>query len=341
MSSAIGPQRSETAVGLKIRSAGPEHVQQIAELAAGWQSSDPTWDDGKAGFLVSAYGSATYEELLHRAKYFLVALDGERVAAFLVGYSDADLKPDEELNRRMAEELGSLVVIKQVCTDPSYVRRGLASQLYQRVLDGEKGRTVIAAVVSSPPNVASARFHHAMGFEPYQKFTPGDGLERTVWVHRKQSRELLTQQYRQAVDLYKHEDLLNWNKLNNFFYITTALATVFGVLITAAQDKPINLATRLMLAGSSLLGLITSVGFAAALTAGVQYLQARKAVVTRLEDALVRIGGARVVTSVDGLGGSSRWLELSPTRHVLRLAPAVVGVGWIGALFIALLVKGH
>ena len=341
MSSPIAPQRSNTVEALTIRSAGPEHIAQITELAARWQSSDPTWDDGKQGFLVSAYGPATYEELLHRAKYFLVALDGSKVVAFLVGYSDADLKPDEELNRQMAEELGSLVVIKQVCTDQHYLRQGIAGRLYRRVLDTEAGRTVIAAVVSDPPNVASARFHHALGFEPYRKLTPGDGLERTVWVHREQSAELLTQQYRQAVDLYKHEDLLNWNKLNNFFYITTALATVFGVLITTAQNRAINVATRVMLAGACTLGLVTSVGFAAALAAGVHYLQARKAVVSHLEDSLVRFGGTRIVTRIEESRGNSRWLALSPTRHVLRLAPIVVGLGWIGAFVISFQVKGH
>jgi predicted GNAT superfamily acetyltransferase len=116
--------------------------------------------------------------------------------------------PDKELNLLMARELGPLVVVKQVCTHPDWRRRGIAGQLYRAVLKHEGDRQVVAAVVSDPPNPASERFHHAMGFEPHRKQTPGDGLERTVWLHKGYSTQLLVKQYKYAVDLYKHEDSL-------------------------------------------------------------------------------------------------------------------------------------
>ena len=67
-----------------IRSAGVDDLDAVVALAESWQASDPTWKDGKDGFLVSAYGRDVYNELLSRAKYFLVAVEGDRVVGFLV-----------------------------------------------------------------------------------------------------------------------------------------------------------------------------------------------------------------------------------------------------------------
>ena len=197
---------------------------------------------------------------------------------------------------------------------------------------------MIAAVVSQPPNIASERFHHAMGFEPYRRHTPTDGLERTVWLHRGYSVDLLMTQYRHAVDLYKHEDMLNWNKLNNYFYIITALTAAFGLVVANVQGKGIDGPERAMLAGFCVMGFLTSAGFAAALISGFHYLQARKAAVAHLENALVRYGGSRIVTMVPE-AGNRRWLAVSPTRHLLRGAPFVIGAGWAAALVLTLTLK--
>ena len=50
-----------------------------------------------------------------------------------------------------------------------------------------------------------------------------------VWVWRKPREAILHVQYEVAVDLYKHEDNLNWQKLNNLFYITAGLAAAIGL----------------------------------------------------------------------------------------------------------------
>ena len=49
-----------------------------------------------------------------------------------------------------------------------------------------------------------------------------------VWVWRKPREAILHVQYEVAVDLYKHEDNLNWQKLNNLFYITAGLAAAMA-----------------------------------------------------------------------------------------------------------------
>ena len=340
MSGVVSNQRSGSIQipTISVRSASLSDVDQIVELAEIWASSDPTSKDSGDGFLVSAYTADAYREFLSSAKYFHVAVEGSRIVGFLIAYTDRAIKPTERLNLLMAQELGPLVVIKQVCTHPNWRRRGIAGRLYQTVLKHEGDRQVIAAVVSKPPNLASERFHHAMGFEPYRRFTPDDGLERTVWLRKGYSTKLLVRQYKHAVDLYKHEDSLNWNKLNNYFYMTTALTAAFGLVVSAGGDKPISDASRAMLVGFCVVGILTSAGFGAALAAGVHYLHARKAAVAALEDGLVRSGGTRLIT-ISGPNLKKGWLKKSPTRHLLRLAPLIVGVFWVGGLIVALVMK--
>lgn len=340
MSNVVSQQRSEPvlAATIGIRSASLADVDKIVELAEIWQATDPSSKDSGDGFLVSAYTADAYREFLSRAKYFHVAVDAGRIVGFLIAYTDKVISPNEELNLLMTQELGPLVVIKQVCTHPDWRRRGIASMLYRAVLKNEGDRQVIAAVVSDPPNVASQRFHHAMGFEPYRKHTPGDGLERTVWLRKGYSTKLLVRQYKYAVDLYKHEDSLNWNKLNNYFYITTALTAAYGLVVSAGNDKATSGASRAMLVGFCIVGILTSAGFGAALTAGVHYLHARKAAVESLEDSLVRSGGTRLIT-IAGPNLNKGWLKKSPTRHLLRMGPVVVGVFWIGGLVVALVMR--
>ena len=326
------------AVTINVRSASVTDIDQIVELAEIWQASDPSSKDSGDGFLVSAYTADAYREFLTRAKYFNVAVDAGRIVGFLIAYTDKAISPSEELNLLMAKELGPLVVIKQVCTHPGWRRQGIASMLYRTVLKNEGDRQVIAAVVSDPPNVASQRFHHAMGFEPYRKHTPGDGMERTVWLRRGYSTKLLVRQYKYAVDLYKHEDSLNWNKMNNYFYITTALTAAYGLVVSAGGSKSTSGASRAMLVGFCVVGILTSAGFGAALAAGVHYLHARKRAVETPEDALVRAGGTRLIT-IAGPDLNRVWLKKSPTRHLLRIAPAVVGAFWIGGLIVALVMR--
>ncbi|WP_158675515.1 GNAT family N-acetyltransferase [Nocardia stercoris] len=309
----------------ELRSAGESHLAGIVELAGRWQTSAPGRAAGKEGFLVSGYGIDTYRALLSRAEHFLVAVLDGQVIGFLVAYTDAEIQPEETLNVQIAAELGSVLVIKQVCVDPRFARRGLARRMYSTVLSANPDLPVVAAVVSDPVNVPSARLHHAMGFVPYRTVTAPDGIERTIWLNRKPSTTVLLKQYGYAVDLYKHEDTLNWSKLNNFFYISVALFTAYGVLQNTSGSRP---HLHAFLLGISGLGLLTSIGFTLTLIAGTHYLGARKHVVGALEDRLVEAGGIRVVTA-SPVGTDQAWLKRSPTRFVLRGIPILVGFAWL------------
>jgi hypothetical protein len=47
----------------------------------------------------------------------------------------------------------------------------------------------------------------------------------------------LIEQYKIAVELYKHEDNLNWTKLNHLFYINTGLWAVMGLIAQFGTTK--------------------------------------------------------------------------------------------------------
>lgn len=179
---------------VEILRAGEEHVEQIARLAESRSLNRPDGTPGsvEGGFLVSAYSEADYRARLETAEHFYVAVKGGQVLAFLLAYSSDRVEPDEWLNRRIKTTLGNFLVIKQICVAQDAARGGIASMLYYHVLDQWDESPVIAAVVNDPPNDASARFHHKLGFQELTRLTPPDGLPRVVWVWRNHGRRCST-----------------------------------------------------------------------------------------------------------------------------------------------------
>lgn len=279
----------------------------------------------------AALQRSAYERLLTSARYFLVAVSGDRVVGFLVGHTEPSSRLEEVVGLDLARRLGPAVVISEVAVAPEWQRRGIARALYRRILTEAGGQSVVA-LDPYPQDVAATRFHYAMGFEPYRTVPGPDGAETRVWLHRSRSPELLLGQYAHAIDLYKHEDTLTWNKLNNLLYITTALFTGYGVLATVSTNSPAFDRTDVLLLGICVLGLLASLAFLWTLVAGVRYLDARKAMAMHIEEQLVMAGGTRVIAIVDP---RLSWLRRSPTRHLLRGLPIALAVAWLAAIVVS------
>ncbi|MEU5365089.1 GNAT family N-acetyltransferase [Streptomyces sp. NPDC005925] len=322
---------------IEIVRAKEEHLEQIAELAAS-RSLDRTDRSTAAaeGFLVSGYAVETYRARLTTAEHFYVAVKGRNVLGFLLAYSDQQIEADEWLNRRIKTVLGNFLVIKQICVSRSAARQGIASRLYYQVLEQWKQSPVIAAVVSDPPNEASSRFHRKLGFEELTRLTPPDGRLRVVWVRRQPREGMLQTQYTIAVDLYKHEDSINWQKLNNFLYITAGLAAAVGIALGPDGAKSERLARCLVLIISAI-GFCAAVAFSQMLRYGRRYLLARKQVVTELEERMAWHGGQRIVGRAVGETGSE-WLQVSPTGLFMVLLPALTAMCWL--MMIAVVIVG-
>ncbi|MCZ7413639.1 GNAT family N-acetyltransferase [Streptomyces sp. WMMC897] len=316
---------------LAIIRAREEHVDAIVELAAS-RSLDRTdpHEASRSGFLVSGYTADTYRARLKTAEHFYVAVKGADVVGFLLAYSDEALGAHEWLNHRIRADLGGFLVIKQVCVAPRAARQGVASRLYNHVLDQWKTSPVIAAVVAEPPNEASTRFHRRLGFQELVRQTPPDGMPRVVWVRRRRREALVQSQYGVAVDLYKHEDTTNWQKLNNFFYITAGLAAATAFALGGQGDDSEPL--RGLAVVVAVIGFGASVAFSQMLRFGRRYLQARKTAVVEFERYLLWHGGERVVGQ--GMEGErpASWLRASPTGTLMVFIPALVAVCWLVVL---------
>lgn len=335
MTASLPAQREPaTGVDYAVRAASLADLEAIVAIASNEQPDSAVPGPTRR----SDAGLPEYVRLLTDARYFLVATADGEVVGFLIGHTEQGLRPDETAEMQIAGRLGPAIVIREVAVAPNWRRRGIARLLYQQVLSEAGERPVIATVVSHPPNVAAIRFHYGMGFEPYRVVEAGDGAAaKTVWLFRSRSTGLLLNQYAHAIDLYKHEDNLNWNKLNSLFYVTTALFTAYGVLMMVGTNRPGLDSLDFLLLGVCLLGLTASVVFLTTLIAGVTYLDARKAALTHIEEQLIMAGGARVISADVGQRKFTR-LRLSPTRHLLRGLPLALAAAWLIAAAVVVFV---
>ncbi|MEU0035709.1 MULTISPECIES: GNAT family N-acetyltransferase [unclassified Streptomyces] len=320
---------------IEIVRATQDHVPRILELAQSrsLEGTDPAVAS-QDGFLVSGYTEEVYRAALVRAEHFYVAVKGTDVLGFLLAYSDERIGLDEWLNHRIKTTLGSFLVIKQVCVARDAARQGVASQLYHHVLGQWTSNPVIAAVVSEPLNEASTRFHRKLGFEELTRLRPPDGRLRVVWVWRKPRESMLQTQYGIAVDLYKHEDIINWNKLNNFLYITAGLAATLAFTLgkEGAKSEGMGLGIAVII---TVIGFASALAFAVMLRFGRRYLQARKSAVVDLEEHMAWHGGHRIVGRQMAEPGAA-WLHSSPTGLVMVVLPAFVALCWLAMLVVLL-----
>ncbi|WP_069815981.1 GNAT family N-acetyltransferase [Streptomyces sp. TP-A0874] len=317
---------------IEVLRAGEEHIAQIVELASSRSLSQADAESSvpvEGGFLVSGYTEDDYLARLTTAEHFYVAVKGTEVLAFLLAYSSDQVEHDEWLNRRIKSTLGSFLVIKQICVAREAARRGIASMLYYHVLERWEETPVIAAVVDQPPNETSGRFHRKLGFQELTRLTPPDGMPRVVWVWRKPREAMLRAQYATSVDLYKHEDNTNWQKLNNFFYITAGLAaaTAFSLGKEGAGGS-LGKGLAIVIA---IIGFGTSLAFSQMLRFGRQYLLARKSAVIELEEYMAWHGGHRIVTW-HASEGTDAYLKVSPTGLIMVLLPILVGLCWLAVI---------
>lgn len=132
------------------------------------------------------------------------------------------------------------------------------------------------------------------------------------------SEQIMLEQYRIAIDLYKHEDLLNWKKFHSLVYANTALIGMMGVWKLIPSDTPGILAISL-----PVLGIIVSLCFLIAARAGVKYLQARKETVAAIDKQIKSKTNQTVITLDDPV------LATSPTTKVLVILPVVLLLFWI------------
>ncbi len=322
-----------------IRRANLEDAEKIFEIAEGNSLNKNKGIKPENGFLVSSYDLDKYKEYIINNRYFLVLEEQGILRAFLLAFTSAEINPDEIINKKIiANSDEKFIIVKQVCAAVDCHRQGYSTQLYNFLMDDIKDN-IFAAVVLEPINQASIRFHEEMGFRVAFTITPEDKRKRAVffWDNPCNSfydKEVVLNQYERAIELYIHEDNLNWSKLNNFFYITGgifAIATIWPKI-----NSYINFCEALL--AISFVGIIYSYLFRIALNSGIDYMLARKRAVVEVEQILIKLRGVKIVSTHYNKGTKNRRLRKSPTSRVMKNIPLIMLIFW-SAVFLYALVK--
>lgn len=140
----------------------------------------------------------------------------------------------------------------------------------------------------------------------------------------------LMEQYKIAVQLYRHEDELNWTKLNHLFYVNGGLLIMAGWCVEAMKGPNQWNPSVAVPSGA---GVLVCLAFTISLWAGTAYLQHHKKRAVAIEEALGHHGGAPVLRPQGHERG--RWLlEKSPTRWMLRSVPILILLFWLFVLVV-------
>ena len=134
------------------------------------------------GFLVSDFAIEDYRTFQQQARHLLMARIDEQLAGFLLAFASEDSVHRGTVDRWLAERFERpFLVVKQVCVDQRFTRKGVASRLYQSVFQTNPERHLFAAIVLDPPNPGSVEFHERLGFAKLCEIDADDGLRRGVW----------------------------------------------------------------------------------------------------------------------------------------------------------------
>lgn len=147
--------------------------------------------------------------------------------------------------------------------------------------------------------------------------------------------QVLLVQYHRFFELYVHEDMLTWSKFNNMLYINAAFGAILGFFVEN-RERLTFLSIHEVMWVMALLGLLVSLAFAVTIYYGTVYLLVRKEAVERIEIELLKHGALPVFHQTKDQKRPF-FLRFSPTRWVLRLAPLLLAMVWLGLALVPLL----
>lgn len=146
-------------------------------------------------------------------------------------------------------------------------------------------------------------------------------------MDKKHDTQALMSQYTTIVDLYKHEDLLNWTKFEHLVYVNAGLWIVVNFLFSNSDSISGTVMTVIFIT-ICILGFVASMAFAGALWSGVNYMNARKDSVRRIERALIDQGSAvRVFCPDEDCEVNTSTPSL--TSYILRYIPFLLALIWL------------
>ena len=288
-----------------------EDVSEICEIANSYKlDALPADELGVRGFLVSNFSDHDYRQLVLTTDFFFVAKHASKIVGFLVAYSSECIRPEWIVDCSIRDQYpGSFVVTKQICVAADYTGRGIAKQLYSVLFSSIANRPVFAAIVLDPENRWSVQFHERLGFTKVQEMHSDDRMLRGIWRRPADidasidTTNILIEQYKVYVDLYKHEDNLTWDKLHKLILLSGVLFAAFGVVLKLpadvfveckTPDQGLNLAVASFIAFS---GAVLSGAFFFTIGNSTLFLALRRHNFRNVEKTLVARGALDIASS--------------------------------------------
>ena len=283
---------------IEISKVSVADASQIVELQNELLLNDRR--DYKDGFLVSGFREEQYRDFAVRYEYFYKIVVHGELAGVLLAYESKHIEMDEKSNMLLKYALNKeFVLIKQVFVSPDFQRKGIASFLYdylQDIIGGKK--PLVAVVVLDPFNSGSSYFHQEKRFHEFLNFVPDadpDGVvrKRAAWI--KPSAEakgnimfdlrlnntidgtddlgdVMVSRMENLVQLYIHEDNLNWTKFSLQTTILFALFATFAYF----YEKEILPDTFPVLVTVGIWGAIINILFILKIRSGIRYMNTYK-----------------------------------------------------------------
>ncbi len=316
---------------MRIRKAQISDLDAIISIAEENKLQNDALDN--EGFLVSEFTRNDYIDMLKKYVHFYVTEKRGKVCAFAFGYMDSDLDRSLIVNKSIIEySESSFFIIKQICVSRKMKGKGIATQLYEYLKELIEV-PIFVSIVKEPYNEASVNFHLKLQFVKVLEVEAEDGMIRFIYRFSDAvdyDISLIEHQYDTAIELYLHEDKLNWSKLNNLFYISGGLLVALSTISTLSNGS--LLYPLLMVSG---LGAVSSLLFTITLQSGVKYMNHRKERVMDIERILLRKKGTRVV--LPRRDEFDKILKKSPTTIIMIQISRLIFVIWFIVLITAMI----
>jgi predicted GNAT superfamily acetyltransferase len=251
------------------------------------------------GFLVSGYSEDDYRRFAEMYEYFFKATVNGKIAGVLMAFESGNIPPEDKNNSLLKYAVKKdFVLIKQIFVSPDAANTGVATRLYKHLFSLiPPARPAVTVVVTEPFNRISCEFHKRRGFSEFLAFVPepdrdGKTRRRSAWIRPSRDDDnfhddirlsnmhdgvddigqTMSTRVSNLVDLYMHEDNLNWTKIGQ--QCTILFALIAGFAWFYGKALPEVSYPLLAIAGTG--GVVINVMFFLKIRSGLRYMNTYK-----------------------------------------------------------------
>lgn len=182
---------------LRIDRATDELVNDITALANKVARQEVPYVERQNGFL-RPYKEDEYKQFVYHAEQFYVLRHGERLIGFVLAHSDGQIDQfgEEVYLHIKTTQTGPFLVVRQICIDPEFSRKGYGQGLYEFLFkysdaDISRYRKAVCFIWEKPLNEASEEFHRKVGWTKCESYSLDDSEGRVgIWEIAKERQEV-------------------------------------------------------------------------------------------------------------------------------------------------------